>query len=419
MRLIRRGGLALAALLVLCAAAQARPAAGIMPDRGAHVARIERAADSHVSNLPYGGGPVLHRNRTHVIFWAPTGSGLTFDPGYQSLIVTFLRNASAASHSASSVYGLTGQYRDDRGPAAYASLYGGSVLDTDPLPANGCVEPPATGPGWKVCLTDAQLQQEIEHVIRTDRLPTGPTDVYFLVTPNGFGNCSDSLSTSCALGGDANGYCAYHSQTNDGLVLYAVIPYNAVPGHCQSDNPRPNASTADPALSTISHEHSEMITDPSGNAWIDPQTGNEDGDLCLTSFGPDIGGSGATAWNEEINGGHYYLQEEWSNADGSCEPLARPISLGFGSAPVPGVTGRLSFAARARAGHGSIVSYEWFFGDGRDGVGRRTIHRYGRAGTYRVVLRTADSWGNWAFYARTVLVRAGRGARGARATKSG
>ncbi len=417
MTFIRRGGLGLAALLVFCSAAQARPAAGKVPARGAHVARIGRKAGAHSSNLPYGGGPVLNWNRTHVIFWQPAGSGLTFDPGYEALVVSFLRNVSAASRSSSSIYGLTGQYRDDQGPATYASVYGGSVVDSDPLPANGCAEPPATGPGWKVCLTDAQLQQEIEQVIRTDRMPTGPADVYFLVTPNGFGNCSDSASTSCALGGDANGYCAYHSQTNDGLVLYAVIPYNAVPGHCQSDNPRPNGSTADPALSTISHEQSEMITDPSGNAWIDPATGNEVGDLCLTSFGPDIGGSGSTAWNEEIGGGHYYLQEEWSNADRGCAPRARPDSASFlASQPAPK---DWFFIGRARAGSGSIVSYRWFFGDGGNGTGHVVTHRYGRAGTYRVVLRTTDSWGNRAFYARTVLVRAGRGARGARATKSG
>ena len=26
--------------------------------------------------VPYGGGPVLHANRTHVIYWLPAGSGL-------------------------------------------------------------------------------------------------------------------------------------------------------------------------------------------------------------------------------------------------------------------------------------------------------------------------------------------------------
>jgi PKD domain-containing protein len=413
MRFRGRGALVwgVISLAALGAAPSARgnPRAGLVPDAGAHSARISRQA-AHAANLPYGGGPVLHWNRTHVIFWQPTGSGLTFDAGYTPLVETFLRNVAAASRDPSSVYGLTGQYHDNQGPAAYASTYGGSVLATDPLPPNGCVEPPATGPGWRYCLTDKQLQREIEHVVRSDHLPTGTADVYFLVTPNGLGNCSDTASTSCALGGDANGYCAYHSQTDDGLVLYAVIPYNAVPGHCQSDNPRPNSSTADPALSTISHEHSEMITDPSGNAWIDPQSDNENGDLCLTSFGPSIGGSGSSAWNEVIGGGHYYLQEEWSNADGACQPRARLDSVTFGTAPARRRAAGMAFTAHARSAHGAIVFYQWFFGDRRLGGGRRTTHRYAHPGAYRVVLRTTDSWGNWAFYARTVVVSAGRGA---------
>lgn len=401
------------------ASAQAKTHSGFSADAGTHKHRISRDVYAHASNLPYGGGPVLHRNRTHLIFWEPAGSGLSFDPGYESLMETFLHNVAAASRSASNVYGLTGQYRDAHGPAAYASAYGGSVVATDPLPPNGCIEPPATGPGWQHCLTDRQLQREIEHVVRIDALPTGQNDVYFLVTPNGLGDCSDTASTSCALGGDANGYCAYHSETNDGLVLYAVIPYNAVPGHCQSDNPRPNGSTADPALSTISHEHSEMITDPTGNAWIEGQSGDEDGDLCLTSFGPNIGGTGSAAWNETINGGHYYLQEEWSNADGACEPSAKPDGVLFASRAVHNRVGTFTFVGRARAAHGTIVTYQWFFGDHRTARGRRVIHRYGHPGTYRVVLRTTDSWGNWSFYARTGVVSGARGGAAARTTKSG
>jgi PKD domain-containing protein len=368
-------------------------------DRGAHIARLYGPM-AHVANLPYGGGPVLHSNRTHVIFWQPAGSGLTFEPGYESLIETFLRNVAADSRSGGSVYGLTGQYTDAQGPAAYVSSYGGAVVARDPLPPNGCTEP-STGPGWSVCLTDEQLQREIEHVMRTDDLPTGPTDVYFLVTPNGLGDCEDSSSTACALGGDATGYCAYHSQTDDGLVLYAVIPYNAVPPHCDSGNPRPNRSTADPALSTISHEHSEMVTDPVGNAWVD-SSGNEVGDLCLTSFGPNLGGSGATAWNEVIHGGHYYLQEEWSNADRGCEPRAKPDVVSFKDTALARVGAAVPFSARARAGHGAIVAYRWFFGDGRMASGRGTSHRFDRSGVFRVILRATDSWGNWAFYSHLI-----------------
>jgi hypothetical protein len=404
-------------LAAFCATAQARPLHGRISD-SAHVARLHHSFRSRETNLPYGGGPVLHWNRTHVIFWQPAGSGLAFDPGYEGLIETFLRNVASSSRNPSSVYGLTGQYRDENGPAAYVSVYGGAVLATDPLPPNGCVEPPATGPGWHYCLTDLQLQREIEHVVRSRRLPTRASDVYFLVTPDGLGDCASLSPPRCALGGDATGYCGYHSQTDDGLVVYAVIPYNAVPGHCQSDNPRPNGSTADPALSTISHEHSEMITDPAGDAWTDAY-GNEDGDLCLTSFGPNLGGSGDSAWNEQIGGGHYYLQEEYSNADGGCEARARPDAVAFRSTPERTRSSAIAFAAHARAPHGTVVSYQWFFGDHRSARGRSVVHRYARAGAYRVVLRTTDSWGNWAFYARTVGVRVGRGAGAARVTKSG
>jgi hypothetical protein len=394
--------------LLFTAQAHGRSLTGVVPD--AHVRPADHAAHARgaavdaltlPSNLPYGGGPVLHWNRTHVIFWQPAGSGMTFEPGYEALIETFLRNVALASHSSSNVYGLTGQYGDARGPAAYASVYGGAVVATDRLPPNGCAEP-STGPGWSVCLTDHQLQGEIERVVRADRLPTTANDVYFLVTPNGLGDCADSSSASCALGGNASGYCAYHAQTDDGSVLYAVIPYNAVRPHCQSNNPRPNGSTADPALSTISHEQSEMVTDPLGNAWVDPATGEEDGDLCLMSFGPNLGGSGDSAWNEVINGGHYYVQEEWSNADHGCQPRARPDAVLFtnGSNRASSV----SFLARASSQDGAIVGYEWFFGDHRTARGRRVTHRYASVGSYRVVLRTTDSWGNWAFYARMVRV---------------
>jgi len=372
---------------------------------------------AHAANLPYGGGPVLHSNRTHVIFWQPQGSGLAYDPGYQRLIERFLANVAAASHSPTNVYGLTGQYTDGHGPAAYASTYGGAVVATDRLPPNGCTEPPVIGPGWTVCLTDGQLVAEIEHVVHADHLPTAPSDVYLIVTPKGLGSCTDSRSNNCALGGSVNGYCGYHSQSPDGVLLYAVIPYNAVPGHCQSQRPRPNNSTADPTISTISHEQSEMITDPEDDAWID-NSGNEDGDLCVQDFGRPIGGSGASAWNENINGGHYFLQEVWSNADGACEPRTKPDPVTFKATPRAGVAGTLTFTAAASDPHGRIRSYRWFFGDGRSGGGRTVSHRYLQSGSYRVVLRITDSWGNWAFYAATeTLASAAR--RSAPAAKSG
>ncbi len=388
-------------------AAQAKSIGGIVPDLQSAHATAHHQPRAHIANLPYGGGPVLHANRTHVIFWQPDGTGMTFESGYQALIEQFLKRVALDSHKPGNVYGLTGQYADAQGPAAYDSTYGGATVDTDRLPRSGCVEPPLTGPGWTVCMTDRQLQTEIEHVVHANHLPTGPRDVYFLVTPKGLGSCTDSGSGSCALGGSVSGYCGYHSQSSDGSVVYAVIPYNAVRGHCQSSNPRPNGSTADPALSTISHEHSEMVTDPAGDAWID-SSGNEDGDLCITSFGPTIGGSGSSAWNEEIHGGHYYLQQEWSNADNGCQPMARSAHVSFHANAVRGTPLSVTLTARGTDPHSTIFSYLWFLGDGREARGTSVVHRYHRTGSFRVVLRATDSWRNWAFYAATLSVT-GRG----------
>jgi hypothetical protein len=399
---MNRALLAIVAGLVLAAPATAKTVAGLAPDVGAH-SHVSHARRATVQALSYHGGPVLHSNRTHLIFWQPSGSGLTFEPGYTELIRSFLVNVAADSHHTTNPYALTGQYTDAHGPAVYDSSFGGSVLDGDPLPGSGCLEPPITGPGWTVCLTDNQLAVEIEHVVRSRNLPTTPRDIYFLVTPKGLGSCTDASSTSCALGGQLNGYCGYHSQTADGAVLYAVIPYNAVAGHCQSDNPRPNSNSADPTLSTVSHEQNELITDPTDDAWVD-SSGNEDGDLCITTFGPTIGGSGATAYNESIHGGHYFLQEEWSNADGGCAARTSSDSARFAVRRA----GRLvSLAGIAAAPNRQIVAYQWFFGDRHSAAGRRVTHRFPRRGTYTVLLRAIDSWGNWAVYARAIRI-AGR-----------
>jgi hypothetical protein len=373
-----------------------------VPSAGAGVSHAQGSPIARIANLPYGGGSVLHTNRTHLIFWQP--AGLAFDPGFGVAIATFLARVAADSRKPSNVYGLSGQYRDSGGPAAYNSSYAGAVLDTDPLPANGC-RPPVTGPGWRVCLSDSQLSREISNVVTSRGLPVTARDIYFLVTPAGLGSCEGLGPDGCALGGSGSGYCAYHSQA--GSLLYAVIPYSAVPGHCQSDNPRPNGSTADPVISMISHEHNETVTDPFGNAWVD-SFNNENGDLCLTQFGPTLGGSGAAVWNETIAGGHYYLQEEWSNENGSCQPRDESDRISFSIPRSPRAGKALAFIAHGSDPDGAIVSYYWSFGDGHS---RRShaLHAFRRAGVYRVVLRSTDSAGNWAFSGRTIRVRKARG----------
>lgn len=388
---------------------------GSVPDRRAAASGARRSvadgtSQAHAANLPYDGGPVLHSTRTHLIFWEPAGSGLSFEPGYESVMETFLAAVAADSHQPTNVYSLTGQYRDPGGPAAYDSSYGGAIVDTTPLPASDCVEPLGPplgpGPGWLRCLSDQQLEAELARVIAGQQLSQSSRDIYFLITPNGLGSCESSGPRHCALGGETTeGYCGYHSVTSQGIP-YAVIPYNAVADHCKSAEPRPNGSSADPALSSLSHEQSEVITDPYGNAWIDTSF-QENGDLCNASFGPILGGAGPDDYDQVIAGHHYYLQEEWSNEDGSCQPRDEADQLAFGAPRRLRAGHSASFDATARDPDGQIVAYSWTFGDGRSAGGRRASHTFRRAGQYAVTLRASDSAGNWATYAKTVRV-AGR-----------
>jgi PKD repeat protein len=52
-----------------------------------------------------------------------------------------------------------------------------------------------------------------------------------------------------------------------------------------------------------------------------------------------------------------------------------------------------------------MVGYAWSFGDGRAGAGRRVSHTFKIPGSYQVIVRSTDNWGNWAFARRTVRIR--------------
>ena len=268
--------------------------------------QAQTQAQLAAGNLTYHNGPVMHTNRTHAIYWEPTG--FTTTANYKSLINTYVADVAADSGKQSNVYATDVQYTDGTGNAAYSSTFAGAIVATDPYPASGC-----TDQGTSVCLTDAQIQAEVDHVVAANGLPRGMGDLYMVMTPQGVGSCFDSGSTQCAY----TYYCAYHSDFVSGGVetLYSNQPYAGVPA-CDS-NQHPNGDVADSTINLISHEHNEAITDPLGNAWYDA-SGNENGDKCVWNFGNALGSTANGQYNQLINGRDYYLQQEWNNATRSC-----------------------------------------------------------------------------------------------------
>jgi hypothetical protein len=235
---------------------------------------------------------------------------LTFDASYEAVINQYFTDVAADSGLNSNVYSVATQYTDGSGAVQYASTFGGSYVDHNPLPANGC-DDTNNGLSDPYCLTDQQLQTEIQNVLTATGWHGGLDHVFFLITPNGVGSCFDGVSNQCST----NVFCAYHSAFTDSSnenVIYANEPYEGpYPGCTDVTQGFPNDIDADTTVNTISHEHNESITDPLGNAWI-ANDGSENGDLCAYGFGAQKN-PGPSAYNQMINGHHYDLQQEWSN----------------------------------------------------------------------------------------------------------
>ncbi len=244
---------------------------------------------------------------------APTPSFLTFDTSYESLINQYFEDVHQASGSTSNVYSVATQYTDSSGPVQYLSTVGGSYVDHDPLPANGCSDGVD-----QACLTDLQLQTEIQNVLTTNGWHGSPTNEFFLMTPVGVGSCGDPSGSECST----DVFCAYHSDFTDlanERVIYANEPYEGALGGCSGPGQGfPNDEDADTTINTISHEHNESITDPFGDAWI-AADGSENGDLCAYNYGTAAGTApNGQPFNQLINGHDYSLQQEFSDKGSAC-----------------------------------------------------------------------------------------------------
>lgn len=286
-------------------------------------------------NVTYHGGPVMRTNTTYAIYWIP--SGYSVDQNYESLIKGYLQNVAAASGSANDMNAVDKEYSDTTGPIVGNSTFGGAFVDTHPFPASSCNEP---GLSLAACLTDAQLQTEIDAVLKQEGWSGTTSHLFFIFTPQNVGSCADAGSTYCAF----QSYCAYHSffqsPDGEGTVVYANEPDAGGTPACDTGQD-PNNDDADRTIDTLSHEMNESITDPLLNAWFD-QAGGEIGDKCAYFFGNSLGSTGAAPnsdYNEQIGSGKYYLQEEWSNktpdpstgATGGCLQRYSPALLLAGS----------------------------------------------------------------------------------------
>jgi hypothetical protein len=348
------------------AAVPARPQVlGLVPHGGAP--RPNAATRSNSRNLFLQESPcspasaplpcwTMRTNTTYAVYWIP--SGFSVDANYESLIDRYLQDVAAASGSLTNVYSVATQYYDSTAAIHYQSTFGGSYVDTTPFP-----RPSHCDDGLDaVCLTDADIQAELLHVLALEGWHAGPDSLFVVLTPDGVGSCTDRAGTACTT----TEFCAYHSSFLDGSgepVLYANEPYDATTPGC-FDGTSPNGDDADATINTLSHEHNEAITDPWGDAWVNA-SGDETGDLCAWQFGTPLGGTpGTDAYNQVINGDRYWLQEEYSNDGSTCLQQYAPTVAPAAVAP-PVLTGDAGVGRLLTASEGSWkhaptgYAYQW------------------------------------------------------------
>ena len=312
----------------------------------------------------YHGGSVMRGVTVHTVFWAPGGYTFTGSPGggvpgYEQLQQQFLVDvAHDSGHTTNNAFSLLLQYPDGTGGGRYQIAYNpatDSVDDTSPYPAKSkqCVSPSGIG----TCVTDLQLQQELDRVIQAhDPSGRGLHDVWFVFLPPNVDECISS--GSCGT----NAFAGYHSLSNvgHGPVIYAAIPdplieFSPPPGTDPQGNPE-----AESAVDVVAHEAVEAITDPEGVGWMDPN-GAEVADKCEN--GPQIGtplgfAANGSPYNQVINGNHYLVQGMWSNVTAGCLEASSSTTSALPLATVnltqfsPTVTGNIG---KATAGVSATV----------------------------------------------------------------
>jgi hypothetical protein len=356
--------------------------------------------------VTYHGGPVMSAGVTvHTIFWAPSGYAFQGSPGagiptYTALIQQFFTDVAAdtgspgtCTSSDCNVFTVERQYAAGTTPGGISagsysigySAAGDSIDASDPYPgkADQCASPS----GAAVCVTDAELQAEVDRVIERTGGSRGLGNLWFVFLPPGVDECIDP--NSCGT----NSFAGYHSVSDlngHAPTVYAVAIDPIIEAPVGSGADPEGYPDAEVTLDVAAHEVNEAVTDPEGSGWMDPN-GFEVADKC--DRGPQIGtplgfAPDGALYDQVINGHRYLLQEEWANVDSAGnDDCVQASQTTTNQLPLPQVNLRQ---------FNSVVS--------------GTVNRSGAGGTrVQVSLLRTNSDGNPVLVARAATVTAGDG----------
>ena len=236
---------------------------------------VSPVAGAPLPSLTHHGGPVLGAVEVVPVYW-----GAAWATGTEAALTTRL-DQFFDFLLASPYMELLGEYGTAATPIGH-----GRRLRSVHVPGS---EPgTATAAGRQV--TDAQIQQAVRGWVADGTAPAVTANtLYFVYLPPGVVSVMPDGSQSCGA------FCGYHGAA--GGVYYAVIPYATCSGCAFAGD------FLDTLTEVSSHELAEAVTDPALNAWWDPASGNEIGDICN---------------RQTVRLGGFLVQTEWSNSQSAC-----------------------------------------------------------------------------------------------------
>jgi PKD repeat protein len=204
-----------------------------------------------------------------------------------------------------------------------------------------------------------------------------------------------------------NAFQGTHSNAYGDLFAWALREFEAAQGTNQAVNAPPVATQSSAPIG-----EDDKTLEFEGNASSDPE-----GTIVSYkwSFGDGTEQAGSSVTHQYQSPGSYVVSLTVTDDDGqdstvavrtrvalSTNELPEPIAGG----PYTGVIGSaVQFDASASADDGWIVAYEWDFGDGTEGTGRRIEHVYAANGSYDATLTVRDNDGVSALVSVPVVIR--------------
>jgi hypothetical protein len=325
-----------------------RNALGLVPpvnSSGKFAAQADVASGAPTP-VTYHGGSVMPGGITmHLIFWTGGTNPFQGQPpsapaDYVGMMERLYTDVAHDSLGTANVFSVLPQFAQGTTPGGitpgdYSIAFNSAsandvIMDNDPYPpvADQCASPNDTA----VCITDGQVQSELDSVISSHGGARGLHDIWMVFLPAGVDECI----TAGVCG--TNAFGAYHSvgDVGHGPTIYSVVVDPIIEGKVSPGADPQGYPDAESAMDAAVHETVEAMTDPEGIGWMDPN-GFEVADKC--EFGPQVGSplgfaADGSPFNQVINGHQYLFQQMWSNDDNAC---VQRTSLTSNPLPLPQV----------------------------------------------------------------------------------